>query len=401
MVSDLVKTITSQLKSGLLRARETSKLPEDRLCSLPQLWDLSVRQQLLDLPLPAPYLAAVAEQVSEAVTTWQNTLNAPNSLVMLGSPVDDAGLVLTAALAQQDAADDGPEDGQRWRIFRPLDWTVRPAAPLSIKSQLAEALKQLKESEEDDGDDDPDDLSRRFTIIVLPPLEQCFLRCIGGWQGVEWLRDTAGAQRNYFWLISCNTWGWAFLNRVCQVEAYFDQTAALPRLDRDGLYDWLTPFAGTLANATAEESSSLALGNISWSNLLNLAEGSPAVARLLWLRSLRLQKSVLPEQPSPLEPGDALPVPLYQVQPSLPSLPDLEALDYYLVHALMLHGVTSRSQLAQSLGQPESLVHVRGQTLRQAGVLRLSPKGLDVDPVHYPRLAAELDSNNFLTGDDL
>ncbi|MGB5972077.1 MAG: hypothetical protein WBG38_02100, partial [Nodosilinea sp.] len=306
--------------------------------------------------------------------------------------------------ALEDALEDAPENSPKadsWRIFRPLDWTTRPTNPLSIKAQLAKALEQLKESEKDDGEDDPDDLAHRFTVILLPPLEQCFLRCIGGWQGVEWLRDTAGAQRNYFWLISCNTWAWAFLNRVCQVGAYFDQTADLPQLDRDTLHDWLTPFAETLALASDEDSTPLALGDMSWSNLVNLAEGSPAVARLLWLRSLRLQKPDQPDQPAPLEPGYAVPVPLYQVQPSLPSLPDLEALDYYLVHALMLHGVTSRSQLALSLGEPESLVQVRGQTLRQGGVLRLSPKGLSVEPVHYPRLAAELDSNNFLTGDDL
>ncbi|MEO1069335.1 MAG: hypothetical protein AAFW95_09475, partial [Cyanobacteria bacterium J06638_6] len=161
------------------------------------------------------------------------------------------------------------------------------------------------------------------------------------------------------------------------------------------------PFAETLTDAPADENlSSSALGNISWSNLAELSEGSPEVARLLWLRSLRLQEPDLPDQPQPLEAGDSLPVPLYQVQPSLPSLRDLEALDYYLVHALMLHGITPRSQLALSLGQSESIVHVRGQTLRQSGVLRLSREGIGIHPIHYPRLATELDSNNFLTGDD-
>ncbi|MBE9138713.1 hypothetical protein IQ254_16185 [Nodosilinea sp. LEGE 07088] len=396
MVGELVKTITSQLKSGLLRARAASKLSEDQFCVLPQVWDLAVRQRLQDLPLPNTYLIAVAEQVTEAVTTWQTTLDAPNSLVLLGTPVDDTGAVLTAALEER-----APELTQRWRILRPLDWITRPADPLSIKGQLAKALEQLKESEEDDGEDDLDDLSRRLTVIVLPPLEQCFLRCIGGWQGVEWLRDTVGTQRDYFWLIPCNTWAWAFLNRVCQVEAYLNQIADLPRLDSDSLSDWLTPFAETLTNSPADEDlSTSALGNISWSNLAELSGGSPEVARLLWLRSLRLQETDRPAQPQPLEAGDALPVPLYQVQPSLPSLPDLDALDYYLVHALMLHGITLRSQLALSLGQSESIVHLCGQTLRQSGVLRLSRQGLSIQPIHYPRLTTELDSNNFLTGDD-
>lgn len=403
MVGEFVKTISSQLKSGLLRAQSASKLSEDQLRALPSVWDLAVRERLQALPLPDTYLAVVADRVTQAVTAWQKDLDAPNSLVLLGSPVDDTAEVLAAALTSIDPdanPDLAPELAQSWQILRPLDWMARPADPLSIKAQLVKALEQLKETDEDDGEDHPDDLSRRMTVIVLPPLEHCFLRCIGGWQGVEWLRDTAGAQRNYFWLIPCNTWAWAFLTRVCQVDAYLDQTAVLPCLERDDLRDWLTPVAETLVSTPAKDSSSSALGDISWSNFAELSEDSPEIARLLWLRSLRLQKSDLPDQPQPLEPDDALPVPLYQVQPTLPSLPDLEALDYHLVHVLMMHGVTPRPQLALSLGQPESIVHVRGQELRQAGVLRLSRQGLGIQPIYYPRLASEFDSNNFLTGDD-
>lgn len=403
MVSEFVKTIGQQLKSSLLRAQSASKLSDDQFQPLPPAWELGVWQRLQALPLPDTYLAAVADQVTQAVTAWQNNLDAPNTLVLLGSPVDDTAAVLAAALASIDAdtnSDIAPEQNQSWQTLRPIDWMARPADPLSIKAQLVKAMEQLSETDEDDGEDHPDDLSRRLTVIVLPPLEQCFLRCIGGWQGVEWLRDTAGTQRNYFWLIPCNTWAWAFLTRVCQVDAYLDQTANLPRLDRDDLRTWLTPVAESLACAPETNSSSSALGDISWSNFAELSEDSPEIARLLWLRSLRLQTSDQPEQPQLLEPNDVLPVPLYQVQPTLPSLPDLESIDYHLVHVLMMHGVTSRSQLALSLGQPESIVHVRGQQLRQADVLRLSRQGLSIQPIHYPRLATEFDSNNFLTGDD-
>jgi hypothetical protein len=403
MVGEFVKTISSQLKTGLLRAQSASQISENQLQPLPPVWELDVWQRLQTLPLPDTYLATVADRIAQAITAWQKNLDAPNSLVLLGSPVDDTAAVLTAALTSIDPEanpDVDPERAQRWQTLRPLDWMARPADPMSIKAQLVKALERLSETDEDDGEDHPNDLSRRLTVIVLPPLEQCFLRCIGGWQGVEWLRDTAGAQRNYFWLIPCNAWAWAFLTRVCQVDAYLDQTADLPHLDRDGLCDWLTPIGETLANSPAEDLSSSVLGKISWSNFAEMSEDSPEIARLLWLRSLRLQAADLPEQPQPLKPDDVLPVPLYQVQPTLPSLPDLEALDYHLVHALMMHGVTPRSQLALSLGQPESIVHVRGQTLRQAGVLRLSRQGLSIQPIHYPRLASEFASNNFLTGDD-
>jgi hypothetical protein len=357
-------------------------------------WDVEVRQRLRALPYPASYLTAVADQIAEAIAAWQSDLDAPNHLVLLGSPVDNTAAVLDAALT----ADYAPELTASLDILRPLPWSIRPADPLLIETQLTEALARLQEAEPIDDDDDPDDLARRHQVIVLPPLEQCYLRCIGGWRGIEWLRDTVNAQQNYFWVIPSNTWAWAFLNRVCQVEAYLNYTRPLPRLDRNALRDWITPLAETLGQPISEEDeSSSALGDVSWSTFADLCEGRPEVARALWLRSLRLQKSDRPEQPQIPDQGDPLPVPLRQVQPALPSLPDLEAADHYVIHALMLHGVTARSHLALSLGQPESIVQVRVQMLRQAGLLRLSQSGLGIHPAYYSRLFTELETNNFLT----
>lgn len=394
MIGALFKSLINQIQSTLLQARAVSSVADDSLCPLPSIWNLAVRERLRALPYPEPYLTTVAEQVTQAVMTWKHTLDSPNSLVLLGSPVDDTTAVLTAALTPEVA----PELTQQMRILRPLPWVLRPGHPLEIKAQLVDALAKLKEAEDDDGEDDLDDLARRQRVVVLPPLDQCFLRCIGGWEGIEWLRDTASAQRNYFWLIPSNTWAWAFLSRVCQVEAYLDQTMHLPQLDRDALCDWLTPLAKSLA--PVQDDSSSALGDISWSNFVDLSGGRLEVVRPLWLRSLRLHEPERPDQPQPLDDDEPLPVPLRQIQPSLPSLPDLEAADHYVLHALMLHGVMSRSHLALSLGQPESIIHVRVQMLRQAGVLRLTPEGLGIHPAHYPRLRSELATNNFITGDD-
>lgn len=388
MAGKLFKDWINQVRSGLLRMQSASGLADDQLCPLPSVWELGVRQRLRALPYPEAYLTAVAEPVVEAIATWQNTLDAPNNLVVLGSPVDDTAAVLEAALTS--------DRTEHLQLLRPLPWDLRPADPLTIREQLVRALTQLKEAEEDDGENDPDDLSRRRTVIVLPPLEQCFLRCIGGWQGVTWLRDTAGAQRNHFWLISSNTWAWTFLNRVCQVEAYFNQTVPLPPLDGDTLQAWLTPLAQTLS-PLPEKDPAAGLGHSSWSTFAELCEGRPEVARSLWLRSLRLQKPDCPDQPQLLAREEALPVPLHQVQIALPSLPDLEATDYYVIHALMLHGMMTRLHLALSLGQPESIVQVRVQMLRQAGLVRLSPAGLSLHPAFYQRLYGELNTNNFLT----
>ncbi len=400
MVGKLVKNMVSQAQSGLLRAKAASKRSEEGLCSLPSVWEVEVGQRLRALPYPDSYLTAVADQTAEAIAAWQRDLDAPNNLVLLGSPVDNTAAVLEAALT----ADYAPELTASLDILRPLPWKMRPADPLLIEAQLTEALARLQETEpvdvpdNPDNSDNPDDLARRQRVIVLPPLEQCYLRCIGGWRGIEWLRDTVSAQQNYFWVIPSNSWAWAFLSQVCQVEAYLNSTCPLPRLDRDALCNWITPLAETLGQPLSEAASSAStLGDISWSTFVELCEGRPEVARSLWLRSLRLQNSDLPEQPQTPDQGEPLPVPLRQVQPALPSLPDLEAADHYVIHSLMLHGVMARSHLALSLGQPESIVQVRVQTLRQAGLLRLSPSGLGIHPAYYSRLYTELETNNFLT----
>jgi hypothetical protein len=390
MGDGLLQGWLGRARSRLVRGAHRA---EAGLCPLPGLWEVSLRQQVRSLPYPPPYLRAVADQIGQAVATWQRTLDAPNSLVLLGSPVDDGAAVLAAALDPAIAP-----GGLQW--LTPLPWTARPADPLAVEAALVEALARLREAEDTDGEDDPEDLSRRSRVVVLPPLEQCFLRCIGGWRGVEWLRDTVGTQRNYFWLMPCNTWAWAFLNRVCQVEAYLNQTAGLPPLTGATLDRWLTPLAQGWALAQGQPGASATLGAIAWPAFAAVGGRRPEVARALWLRSLRVRQADLPQHPSPLAEGEPLPVPLYQVQPSLPPLPDLDAPDHYLLHGLMLHGVTSLAHLALSLGQPESIVQVQVQRLRQLGLLRTTPQGLGLHPAHYPRLAAELGANNFLVGDD-
>ena len=393
MVDKLFRNIVNQVRSGLLRIKSAQIKADDPLCLLPSVWEIEVRQRLRSLPYSDTYLTATATPILEAVTAWQKDLDAPNTLVVLGSPVDNTAAVLEAALTA--------ERTEKLHLLRPLPWATRPADPLTIKAQLVQALTDLQAAEDDD-DDDPDDLAHRRTVIVLPPLEQCFLRCIGGWQGVEWLRDTACAQQNYFWLIPCNTWAWAFLNRVCQVKAYFTQALPLPRIDGDTLCAWLTPPTEELSKPTSPGADAVkGLGDISWSTFAELCGGSPEVARSLWLQSLRLCQPDCPDQPQPLADKEAIPVPLHQVQPALPSLPDLESADHYVIHALMLHGMTTRSHLALSLGQPESIVQVRVQMLRQADLVRLSSTGLSLHPAYYPRFYNELDTNNFLTEEKL
>ncbi|NMF85593.1 hypothetical protein [Nodosilinea sp. P-1105] len=366
------------------------------------MWWVSLRRRLADWAVPDPYVTTVEKQLSEAIDNWQTDPEASNNLVLFSSPVDDTDALLERVI--QSAIPEGIE------VRQPLSWHQRPEDVQSIAEQFRQALADVQaEAKDIDTEvDDPDTLAQRRVMIVMPPLEQCFLRCIGGWQGVEWLRDTVGQQPQYFWLIRCNTWAWGFLNRVCQVGAYFNCQVRLPELDKAQLASWLIPFAQRLQTETDNQAETKDedgdgerdFEDWSWGTLADLSMGSAAVAKALWLQSLRLREIDWPETIVALEDHWPVPVPLQQLAPTLPGLPDLEAEDNYVIHALMLHGPMSRSHLALSLGQGESVVQVRVQMLRQAGVIQVNHQGLSIAPAHYPKLCAQLSNNNFLTGED-
>ena len=207
------------------------------------------------------------------------------------------------------------------------------------------------------------------------------------------------------WLIGCNSWAWAFLDRVCLISAYFSQVMMLPKLEADALEKWLVPFTQKLTQGRDQDTTAIALGENYWQNLASLAVGGGTVASELWLRSLRFREDNLPKDID-LESLNGYAdewqdwhLPLRLVNPILPSLASLEMSDYYLLHALLIHGSISRDLLALSLGETESQVQAQVQKLLRSDILQQTQQGLSVRPAHYPKLKTELSSNNFLIGD--
>lgn len=397
------RALPSQAKSWLAEIRNSQQEDQEQLCPLPTLWTATLRQRLVQWPRPAAYLTPTQQRLKEAITDWQQTPEAPNCLVLLSSPVEDTeGLI-------DDLGEGWRDVPQAVKVWHPMPWHLRPPDPCNLAEQFSDTLADIQAQTTEADDDHPDPLSGRRSLVVMPPLEQCFLRCIGGWQGIEWLRDTVGQYPQFFWVIRCNTWAWAFLNRVCQLEAYFSNRMVLPPLDEAQIADWLKPFAASLVaelpTVEPDIPADVALDWLdqhgwSWSALANLAQGQAAVAQQLWLRSLRLQEADYPESPQPLAEADPLPVPPQILPATLPRLPDLTANDQYVLHALMLHGLMTRSHLAQALGLTETLVEVTVRRLRQADILRQTRQGIALDPAYYPQVLAELRANNFLTGED-
>jgi hypothetical protein len=409
-----LRSFINRLETWFTQAKTADA--DDQLQRLPLALTQLISQELPYLAPPAPYMETVRDQVNQALEHWQTNPEAGNSLVFLHSPIDDLTEILKVSL-------DGwqPKTPQPLPLIWPLEDTHRCPEPLATSSLLHNRLEPRQTEDEDQPSEakpeeqttlpkPKDALERRQTVMVIPALELYFLRCIQGWEGIEYLQNLIVQDRSRFWLMGCNAWGWTFLERVCQVGSYLERVEYLPKLDGDELQTWLHPLAERVLSPEKADDPDAppTFGSESyWSALASLSSGLSATAAHLWVRSLRLRK----ENADELEPVDVTecdtlqslldkhPLELGLVKPTLPGLTSLEALDRYLLHALLMHQPMTRAHLAQSLGETERLVRTRIQVLQREGVIWQRGDQLTVNPIHYPKLRSELNNNSFLIGE--
>jgi hypothetical protein len=402
-----LRSFINRLEIWVTQAKTTDA--EDQLQRLPTALTQLISRELPSLAPSQTYVSSVRDQVNSALSHWQTNAEAGNSLVFLNSPVDDLAEILQIALT-----DWLPATPRPLNLLWPLEETSRCPEPLATPSLLHNRLDPNK-GEDEDPPKPPfskpnDDLDQRQTVIIIPALELYFLRCIQGWEGIEYLQNLIVQDRRRFWLIGCNAWGWTFLDRVCQVGAYLERVEYFPKLDGDALQTWLHPLAEQVLSPEKADDPEAppTFGSESyWSALASLSAGISSTAGHLWVRSLRLRKETADElEKVDINECNTLaslleqhPLELALVKPTLPGLTSLEALDRYLLHALLMHQRMTRPHLAQSLGETERLVRTRIQVLQRQGVIQQKRNELTVNPIHYPKLRSELSNNSFLIGE--
>lgn len=409
MRTAVFQSLVHQVQTWFSQARQQATEPEEVLKDVPESYLLELRQIALQLTIPIQQNDAIQEMLTAAVTRWRESLDAENSLVIIAPPSEPLREILTLAL------EDWPQVAVE--LVQPLEHYYRPRDPLAIQAQLSNALAPDEESESswnsskadqprcgkeganpiDSEQTVEDQLASRRQVVLIPALEQCFLRCIQGWEGIEYLQHLVVQDPSRFWIIGCSSWCWAFLDRVCQISAYLETVEPLPPISKQHLQQWLEPLTQAVDQHLPETTEEGSAERTSWSALASLADGRGAIATALWLNSLGIRKDDLPADETA---DDSPPNPaLYPRKPILPSLPSLTAVDRYLLHSLLLHQSLNRSQLALSLGESETIVRSRVQILRRSGVILQNQGSLTVNPIHYPRLRSELSNNNFLIGE--
>ena len=377
MVLPLLESVRAGLDSWF--ARRKSRLADDPFEPLPRERRLALQRRIAALDVPTPLLDFVREALAEAVAAWRAEAEAPNVMILLSRPVAPVAPVIEAALA----GGEGPSLACRFL----LPCRHRPVDPQAVSLMLTAALENPLPSAAAAGNPE---------LLCLANLDQCFLRCIDGWSGIERLRQVAQEHRDRFWLLGCNTWAWRFLDHVSQISSYFPDAITLPPLDGAALREWLSPVAADLgleqtagsvpdgsgAGAAAGDATAAAL----WSQLAELSAGSSRIAAGLWLDSLH-----------PAKDGDA--GALRQLRPALLDLPSLSNEDRYLLHSLLIHGTMRREHLAFGLGLPSHRLQPRIHWLLDEGLIEESAGELSVRPSAYPSLVKELANNNFFTGE--
>ncbi len=381
MIGAKLQSAIRQFQSWFSQAKNTN--PDNVLNQPPKEIIAEFAQKLHQLPQPLNYRTTVQEALSVAIADWQQNPQAANSLVILGSPVEAIAQIIQSSLTADLLGD--------LQVINPLTEWQRSTDPSALQTVISDAFSSQLESPQSVDSE----LSDRQTLIVIPCLAQCFLRCIQGWEGIEFLQNAVIQDQSQFWLIGCNYWAWTFLNQVCQVNAYLEQVQPLPELAGDELQEWLAPVTTELKH---QEDIDLAY----WKSLANFASGLSSVAANLWLQALRIRAADTPDAVSEAKDHDVtleVTVNLRQTNPILPIMPDLTAFDRYLLHSLLLHGQMTRPHLALSLGENERIVRSRVQMLQSAGVIVQQQEQLSLNPVYYPTLKIELSNNNFSVGD--
>ncbi len=396
MAHSLVRTLQQQLDSWFSKAQAKATETDNSLADLPENVTTRIERRLQDLNNPDVYRSTIREAIATGVNNWQQNVTASNSLVVLGSPVESIAQIMHESLR-------GWSDAPLKPVV-PLDCHSRPFDPLAVTQQFQHALKPYPvDLEKETGDrTETSQLDERKTLLIIPSLDQCFLRCIGGWDGIEYLRDLAIRNRDCFWVLGCSHWAWNYLDFVCQISAYFSEMKPLPDLEEDHLKDWLGSIAKTVIEGTQpsrEESDRQPY----WKKLENQSSGISTIAVQLWLQSLRIEKDEL-ETAQNLTDEDLadgeLPFKLHETPPVLPSLPPLEVIDRYVLHSVLIHNNISHAHLSLSLGESESQMQPRIQELLREKVLELREGKLSVRAIHYAKLKTELANNNFFVGED-
>jgi len=161
-----------------------------------------IKEKTANLTTNAELQNTISTAIQDAIVKWRSHPEGNNSLVVLANPVSPLTRILRDSLGNDE---DTPLE------INSLSWQARVHNYEQIRNELLSTVKPKSEIASSQLDT-PAFENRR--VIIIPRLEWCFLRCIGGLEAIEVLKDLIAGDPEYFWLIGCNSWAWQYLEKV-------------------------------------------------------------------------------------------------------------------------------------------------------------------------------------------
>ncbi|EAW39280.1 hypothetical protein [Lyngbya sp. PCC 8106] len=356
------------------------------------------------LALPEAYENAIQTKLSEVLTPWKKNKDLANHLFIVLSPIEPLKQILEQTLEQvKDEA----------LSIKTLSWENRPDQYSTLKINLQEEIESSESLEENSHPENTQ------SLIVIPDLSLCFLRCVEGLDSIEYLFDFILKDHSRFWIVGCNQWAWKYFDYLYKVNTGFEHIFSLPTLNAIELKQWLNPIYGTLDDTLdiefsdhedksnhqseewhEEENWISKKEKQYFQRLADISEGLSQPAAHLWLDSLRYVKQSEEIDSETVELQEEKPEKhLILKRATLPSLPEFTKEDQYLLSSIGLHGEISLSALAVSLAESEYQIRIQVQRLLRTGII-LQKQGLfQLSPIYYSRLTRDLIDNHILAGE--
>ncbi len=252
-------------------------------------------------------------------------------------------------------------------------------------------------------------------VLVIPKLEQWYLRHEDGLALVRTLLDRLTHTKQRV-IVGCDSWAWAFLQGAIGVEDILGEAKTLAPFDANRMDTLLRTMLDfdrfdfrqsakmepVFPPAAAVDPEAAGRAEVPVAdvirNLAANARGNPAVALAIWRALLRTHPAdAKGAAASTSSPSRSI---LWVDPPSewtLPRLPqDMDRIDRYLIHALLLHGGLARPILPMLLPFPTDELQRRLAALRRVGIIETRCEMLHVALTAYPLVRRDLQSADFL-----
>ena len=239
-------------------------------------------------------------------------------------------------------------------------------------------------------------------VIVCENIHQLYVRKVDGFDLLEkFIHIMHLTQKDFFWAITANHFGWLYLQRAIHIEKHFRFIVKLQGMNPDEIFEiimkrhrasgymlhYLQPevlqVVKKLRKLPDEQAKQAFLQRLYFDNICTISGGNIMVSLLLWMRSI---SDVTKEQ--------VIIKPLIGFEESF--LHDLETIELFALTALLQHENLNARDMADIFIMKVQDAETLLKSLLQKGVIIENKSGYQIHPFLYRPIISSLNKQNLL-----